>query len=82
MSSFHNHVGDLAVGSSLEPWLTDVEVAQVTGMSLAWVRRQRLLDDGPPYRRLGGCVRYDPAELRAWLACRPGGGNRSNGGGR
>lgn len=45
-------------------------------MSLAWVRRQRLMNLGPPFRRLGGSIRYDPLELRDWLASRPSGGER------
>ena len=77
MFRFHSGTHGGNAGSSFEQLLTDRDVARITGMSLAWVRRQRLVNGGPPYRRLGGCIRYDPAELRGWLASRPAGGERS-----
>jgi predicted DNA-binding transcriptional regulator AlpA len=45
-------------------------VALVTGMSLGWIRKQRLLKQGPPWRKLGKSVRYPVRALREWLRAR------------
>lgn len=58
----------------LETLLTEHEVARLVGMSVAAIRRWRLLNSGPPYIKLNHSVRYDPAALRSWLASRPTGG--------
>lgn len=71
MSSTDNRACDSRAGHTVEKLLSDFEVAKIVGMSVAWVRRLRQRNDGPPYRKLGGRVRYDPAELKAWLASRP-----------
>jgi predicted DNA-binding transcriptional regulator AlpA len=59
-----------------EQLLNERDIAEITGMSLATVRRWRLLRQGPPFRKLGGAVRYRPEELEDWLASRPTGGER------
>jgi predicted DNA-binding transcriptional regulator AlpA len=56
------------------PLLTEVQVAKLTGMSLASVRRWRLLRQGPRYLKIGAAVRYKPEDLAAWLESRPSGG--------
>jgi predicted DNA-binding transcriptional regulator AlpA len=43
-------------------------VALILGMSVQWVRKQRLLKQGPEWVKLGRSVRYSVAELRAWQA--------------
>ena len=43
------------------------EVARITGMSLASVRRWRLLGFGPKPIKLGAAVRYHPDDVRAWI---------------
>ncbi len=79
MSRFGSPYCALEAAISRGRLLTDREVAEITQMSVPWVRRQRLLNAGPPYRRLGGCIRYDPAELRVWLSSRPTGGELPQG---
>jgi hypothetical protein len=37
-------------------------------MSLAWFRRKRLLDDGPPFIRISNRIFYCRGELRRWIA--------------
>jgi len=54
--------------------LTERDVARVTGMSLASIRRWRLLKQGPKYLKIGSAVRYNPDDLSAWLKSRPTGG--------
>jgi predicted DNA-binding transcriptional regulator AlpA len=58
----------------LEGLLNEFEVASLVGLSVASVRRWRLLRQGPKYVKIGAAVRYRPADLAAWLATRPTGG--------
>jgi predicted DNA-binding transcriptional regulator AlpA len=53
---------------------TEREVARITGLSIASVRRWRLLRQGPKFLKLGAAVRYRPEDITAWLASRPTGG--------
>jgi predicted DNA-binding transcriptional regulator AlpA len=65
-----------AVNNSLETLLNEHEVARVTGLSVASVRRWRLFRQGPKYLKLNSAVRYRPEDISEWLATRPtGGGN-------
>ncbi|MGA2390553.1 MAG: hypothetical protein ABSF97_16420 [Candidatus Sulfotelmatobacter sp.] len=43
-------------------------VAEVTGLSLSWVRKQRFLKQGPLWKKIGKSVRYPVCGLREWLA--------------
>jgi predicted DNA-binding transcriptional regulator AlpA len=69
--------------SNIDPLLSDLEVANTLRVSVALVRRWRLKHVGPPYRKIGGTlVRYDLAELRAWVAACSGGGQHQGATGR
>ena len=61
-------------GHTLEALLTEHEVARVTGLSVASVRRWRLLRQGPKFLKLNAAVRYRREDLKAWLESRPTGG--------
>ena len=63
--------------NSIETLLNEHDVARITGLSVASVRRWRLLKMGPRATKIGAAVRYRPDELRAWLNSRPtiGGGS-------
>jgi predicted DNA-binding transcriptional regulator AlpA len=56
--------------------LNEHEVARITGLSVASVRRWRLLQQGPKYIKIGSAVRYRTEDVRAWLDTRPVGGER------
>jgi predicted DNA-binding transcriptional regulator AlpA len=60
----------------LETLLNEHEVARVTGLSVASVRRWRLLRQGPKYLKLNSAVRYRPEDISVWLASRPTGGGQ------
>jgi predicted DNA-binding transcriptional regulator AlpA len=66
-----------SVKSGLDSLVTEHEVARITGMSVATVRRWRLFRQGPPFRKLNSAVRYSTAELMAWIESRPTGGERA-----
>lgn len=55
--------------------MTEHDVANVTGLSVATVRRYRLLRQGPKYLKLNAAVRYRASDLEAWLSSRPVGGS-------
>jgi predicted DNA-binding transcriptional regulator AlpA len=56
--------------------LNEHDVARITGLSVASVRRWRLLRQGPKYLKLGSAVRYVAGDISAWLATRPTGGEK------
>ncbi len=64
---------------TLEPLLKEHDVAEATGLSVATVRRWRLVREGPPYIKINSSVRYRAGDLMAWLAARPMGGEQAGG---
>ena len=60
--------------NTLETLLNEHDVARITGLSVASVRRWRLLRQGPKYLKIGAVVRYKPEDISAWLESRPSGG--------
>jgi predicted DNA-binding transcriptional regulator AlpA len=60
--------------NTLETLLNEHEVARITGLSVASVRRWRLLRQGPKYIKIGAAVRYKPEDISAWIESRPSGG--------
>jgi predicted DNA-binding transcriptional regulator AlpA len=63
-----------AVHNPIETLLNEHDVARITGLSVASVRRWRLLRQGPKYLKIGAAVRYRPEDITAWLESRPTGG--------
>ena len=51
----------------LEPLLNEHELAEITGRSVASIRRDRLLGKGCPYVKLGASVKYRPEDVRVHL---------------
>jgi predicted DNA-binding transcriptional regulator AlpA len=66
----------MAIPHTLEELLTEHDVARITGLSVASVRRWRLFKQGPKYLKLGSAVRYRAEDIKAWLETRPTGGGR------
>jgi predicted DNA-binding transcriptional regulator AlpA len=67
-----------ALHNSIENLLNEHDVARITGLSVASVRRWRLLRQGPRYLKLGSAVRYKAEDVSAWLDSRPAGGERTD----
>jgi predicted DNA-binding transcriptional regulator AlpA len=63
--------------TTLEELLDEHDVARITGLSVASVRRWRLLRQGPKYRKFGAAVRYRPCDVAAWIESRPIGGGQT-----
>jgi len=62
--------------NTIEDLLNEHDVARITGLSVASVRRWRLLRIGPKFIKIGSAVRYRADDVAAWLASRPSGGGR------
>jgi predicted DNA-binding transcriptional regulator AlpA len=60
--------------NDFEALLNEHDVARITGLSVASVRRWRLLRQGPKYLKIGSAVRYRRQDIAIWLATRPTGG--------
>jgi predicted DNA-binding transcriptional regulator AlpA len=58
-----------------EVFLTELEVSQKTKISLATLRRWRLENRGPRYRKFGSLVRYNEDDLNDWMDAQPSGGS-------
>jgi predicted DNA-binding transcriptional regulator AlpA len=57
-------------------FLNEIELSELLSISLAAIRKWRTERRGPPYLKLGACVRYRLADVEAWLASRPVRGER------
>lgn len=70
-----------AFQSTFENLLNEHDIAHITGLSVASVRRWRLLKIGPRATKIGASVRYKPEDVKAWLDSRPtiGGENQAEG---
>ena len=66
-----------AVHNTLETLLNEHDVARVTGLSVASVRRWRVLRQGPKYLKIGAAVRYKPEDISSWIESRPTGGSHA-----
>ena len=68
------------VSTSIESLLNEHDVARITGLSVASVRRWRLLRQGPRFLKIGAAVRYKPKDVLAWLeSCPSSGGHQGAG---
>lgn len=57
-------------------FLTEKEVANQITVSLASLRRWRLMQRGPRFVKVGALVRYRPEDLEQWMESLPAGGRR------
>jgi excisionase family DNA binding protein len=58
----------------MQSFLTEKEVAKQIRVSLASLRRWRLVQRGPRFVKVGALVRYRPEDLDEWMATLPAGG--------
>lgn len=52
---------------TLQDLLPEAKYAELRGVSLRTVQRERMLRSGPPFIKLGKAVFYRPAAIDAWL---------------
>jgi len=66
--------------NTIDALLNEHDVARITGLSVATIRRWRLFAQGPRYIKVSGsAVRYRPDDVRAYLDNRPTGGGAIRG---
>lgn len=58
-------------------YVSERDLAAYSGIAVRTLQRWRLFNQGPPYRKFGGMVRYDLGVFDAWAAEQPGGGGRA-----
>jgi predicted DNA-binding transcriptional regulator AlpA len=58
--------------------MTEEEVSKRLSVSVASLRRWRLLSRGPQFIKVGALVRYRPEDLDEWLTTLPRGGGKSD----
>ena len=64
-------VSQVKAAIGYRPALLDVEgAAQYLGLSVPYMNNLRRGVDGPPYIKIGDCVRYDVDDLNAWIKSR------------
>jgi predicted DNA-binding transcriptional regulator AlpA len=68
------HERESAANERLQSLLNEHDVAHVTGLSVASIRRRRLLKQPPIFRKIGAAVRYRPEDVAAWIESCPSGG--------
>jgi predicted DNA-binding transcriptional regulator AlpA len=56
-----------AVHNAIENLLNEHDVARIIGLSVASVRRWRVLRQGPKYIKIGQAVRYRRRDVAAWI---------------
>lgn len=57
----------LRMKQSADRLLTEHEAAELLALRVATLRRWRWAGRGPRFAKIGAAVRYDPAELRAFI---------------
>jgi len=65
-----------ALHNAFEDLLDEHDLARITKRSVASVRRDRLLEKGCPYVKIGSSVRYRRSDLESWLESLPSRGRR------
>lgn len=58
----------------LQALINEHDVARITGLSVATIRRRRLFHQPPKYYKLGSAVKYKPVDVEAWINSQPTGG--------
>ena len=68
MSTSQKSERESVANTQLEHLLDESQVAEITGRSVASLRRDRLLGIGCPYVKLVFLVKYRPSDVRAYIA--------------
>jgi predicted DNA-binding transcriptional regulator AlpA len=55
----------------LETLLNEHDVARLTGLSVATIRRRRIKRLPPKWLKLGSAVKYKPSDIADWIGSQP-----------
>lgn len=72
------------IGTGLEAsparrFINESQLSELTGVAVGTWQKKRVLGGGPPYRKIGGAVRYDLAEVLLWIDAAKRGGSDGRG---
>ena len=59
----------------MDTFLNETQVSEMLQVSLACLRRWRLIGKGPEYKKVGPLVRYRPDAISRWVEKLPSGGD-------
>ena len=76
--SHEDHSSNNAEHSQME-LLTEKQLAKYLAITLSCCRKWRLLNEGPPFLKIGRLVRYQTNDVHEWLSKRRQGNSRLNG---
>ncbi len=51
-------------------FLTPKEATELLKVSVSWLAKARARGDGPPFIKIGRCIRYSEATLQEWAKSR------------
>jgi len=60
-------MSSIAKAPQSDALLTPDEAAAYLKLSKSWLAKARLNGNGPPYHKLGGCIRYSLGALQQWI---------------
>jgi hypothetical protein len=63
-----------ALGNANKQYIPDIEAAAILGISVATLRRWRIIGGGPRWCKIGASVRYPVTDIHSYVAAQPGGG--------
>lgn len=52
---------------NLERWISEKEVAEITGLSISTLQKHRFYRRGMPYAKIGKSCRYRLADVQAFM---------------
>jgi len=61
------------MANTIEALWNERDVARISGLSVATIRRRRLLRQPPKFIKLGAAVKYKPTDVAAWIDSQPSG---------
>jgi hypothetical protein len=71
-----NHDAQIPVERLRQRYVGETEASAISGLKRSTLRKYRVLDKGPCYRRLGRRIVYGLDDLHQWIeSCPAGGGN-------
>ena len=62
--------GSPAKSAGSERLLTEKDAADLLRLSRSWLAKARMRGDGPPFLKLGRCIRYGEGALLQWMKSR------------
>lgn len=56
-----------SLSSLQQVWVGELQVAKITGMSLAWLRKKRITGGGISFSKMGRSIKYNLSDVQDYL---------------